>query len=104
MIEKELIIKNKTGLHARPASIFVEVADQFDSEIEVIFEGISVNAKSIIGVLSLGVGKGDKILLRINGEDEKEAMKKMVEINEMKYGEGMEDFDDTFGQNNSTNT
>lgn len=104
MIEKELVINNKTGLHARPASIFVETADQFNSEVEVIFDGISVNAKSIIGVLSLGVGQGDTIKLRINGKDEEEAMRTMIRMNEIKYGEGMENFDDTFRQKNSNTT
>lgn len=87
MIEKEIIIMNKTGLHARPAAVFVEIADRFESEIELIFDGINVNAKSIIGVLSLGIGKGDKAILRISGIDEKEAMEKMVHVVRDRFGE-----------------
>ncbi|MFP4662541.1 MAG: HPr family phosphocarrier protein [Halanaerobiales bacterium] len=87
MIEKEIVIKNKTGLHARPAAIFVETADRFESEVEMIFDGITVNAKSIIGVLSLGIGKDDRVLLRISGRDEEEAMEKMIEIVKNKFGE-----------------
>jgi len=87
MIEKEIIIKNKTGLHARPAAIFVETADRFESEMELVFDGITVNAKSIIGVLSLGIGKGDKVLMRINGKDEEEVLEKMLEMVENRFGE-----------------
>lgn len=87
MIEKELIIKNKTGLHARPAAVFVETADKYQAEVELIFEGINVNAKSIIGVLSLGIGKGDKILLKISGEEEKEAADALTVVVNNKFGE-----------------
>ncbi|NLM97748.1 MAG: HPr family phosphocarrier protein [Halanaerobiaceae bacterium] len=87
MIEKEIIIMNKTGLHARPAAVFVEMADRFESEIELIYDGINVNAKSIIGVLSLGIGKGDRAILRISGSDEKEAMEKMLQLIEGRFGE-----------------
>lgn len=87
MIEKEIVIKNETGLHARPAAIFVETADRFSSEVELEFDGIVINAKSIIGVLSLGIGKGDKVLLKIDGDDELEAMDKLLEMVENKFGE-----------------
>ncbi len=87
MIEKEIVIKNKTGLHARPAAIFVETADRFESEMELVFDAITVNAKSIIGVLSLGIGKEDKALIRINGRDEQEALEKMLEMVENRFGE-----------------
>lgn len=87
MIEREATIKNKTGLHARPAAMFVEAADRFESEIELIFDGITVNAKSIIGVLSLGIGNGDKAILRISGSDEEEAMERLVQLIENRFGE-----------------
>ena len=82
-----MVIKNRTGLHARPAAIFVETADRFESEIELVFDGITVNAKSIIGVLSLGIGKDDNVLLRIRGKDEEEAMEKMIEMVKNRFGE-----------------
>ena len=87
MIEKEIVVENKTGLHARPAAMFVEKADRFQSEVELVFDGISINAKSIIGVLSLGIGKGDKAILRIEGEDEEEAMEAILEMVRNKFGE-----------------
>ncbi|AZO96501.1 HPr family phosphocarrier protein [Halocella sp. SP3-1] len=87
MLKKEVIIKNKTGLHARPAAVFVEAADRFESDVEIIFDGIAVNAKSIIGVLSLGIGKGDQITLVTEGSDEKEALEYLIEIIEKSFGE-----------------
>ncbi|MTI60531.1 HPr family phosphocarrier protein [Iocasia frigidifontis] len=87
MLKKEVIIKNKTGLHARPAAVFVEAADRFESDVEIIFDGIAVNAKSIIGVLSLGIGKGDQITLVTEGSDEKEALEYLIEIIENSFGE-----------------
>jgi len=87
MIEKKLIIKNRTGLHARPAAVFVEIADRFEADINLTFDGVTVNAKSIIGVLSLGIGKDDEITLSIDGADEEEAMDALVEIIENQFGE-----------------
>lgn len=87
MLKKELTIENRSGLHARPAAVFVEVADRFQADIELGFDGIIVNAKSIIGVLSLGIGQGDLITLLIEGEDEQEAMETMVQLIEDKFGE-----------------
>lgn len=87
MITREIMIKNRTGLHARPAAVFVETADKFSSEIELIFEEMTANAKSIIGVLSLGIGKDDKITLKITGPDEEEAMAAMCELIENNFGE-----------------
>jgi len=78
--EKKVIIKNKTGLHARPAAQFVQKAGKFDSKIEIVFEEKKVNAKSIMGVMSLGVGKGNEILLRADGEDAEEALKELEEF------------------------
>ena len=87
MLKKELTIENRSGLHARPAAVFVEVADRVQADIELGFDGIIVNAKSIIGVLSLGIGQGDLITLLIEGEDEQEAMATMVQLIEDKFGE-----------------
>ena len=87
MLKKELTIENRSGLHARPAAVFVEVADRFQADIELGFDGIIVNAKSIIGVLSLGIGQGDLITLLIEGEAEQEALATMVQLIEDKFGE-----------------
>jgi phosphocarrier protein len=78
MLEAKVKIKNKTGLHARPAALFVETAKKFKSEVRVFKENKSANAKNILQVLALGVDYGDEIILRISGEDEDKALKELV--------------------------
>lgn len=68
--QKSVTIINETGLHARPASQFVQKAGKFKSEIQIVFEDKEVNAKSIMGVMSLGIGQGKEITLKAEGEDE----------------------------------
>ncbi|MDO6355479.1 MULTISPECIES: HPr family phosphocarrier protein [unclassified Caloramator] len=80
MIERKVIIKNPTGLHARPASLLVKEANKFKSEIMINKNGKDVNAKSILSVLSLGVSNGDEIIIKANGEDEKEAMDAIINL------------------------
>jgi phosphocarrier protein len=87
MVSKEVVVLNSTGMHARPASIFVKTAAKFKSEIKVEKEGKEALAKSIMGVLSLGISKGTKILIKVNGEDEQEALNALVELVESKFGE-----------------
>jgi len=77
-----ITLKNKLGLHARPASIFVETTKKFKSKISLIRNGKAVDAKSIIGVLSLGVSQGDEIEVICEGEGAKEAsetLKNLIE-------------------------
>lgn len=81
--EKKVIITNKTGLHARPAAQFVQKAGKYDSKIEIIFEEKEVNAKSIMGVMSLGVGRDDEIIVRAEGEDAEAAVKELVDFIEI---------------------
>jgi phosphocarrier protein len=81
--EKKVIITNKTGLHARPAAQFVQKAGKFDSKIEIVFEEKEVNAKSIMGVMSLGVGKGNEITVRADGNDADQAVKELVDFIEI---------------------
>ena len=81
--EKKVIITNKTGLHARPAAQFVQKAGKFDSKIEIIFEEKEVNAKSIMGVMSLGVGKDDQIIIKADGDDAEKAVKELVDFIEV---------------------
>lgn len=78
--KKTVEIKNSTGLHARPAALFVKKAGEFESEINVIFDDKEVNAKSVMGVMSLGVSKGKKIVIQAEGEDSKEAVNQLVEF------------------------
>lgn len=80
-------VKNKTGLHARPAALFVQTASKFKSEIFIEKEGKKVNAKSIMGVMSLAVSQGTKIEISASGEDEKKAVEALVALIDSKFGE-----------------
>jgi len=85
--EKTVTVKNKTGLHARPAAMFVQSAGKFASEIWIEKEGKKVNAKSIMGVMSLGVSQGTEIKIIAKGEDEREAVEKLSELINSNFGE-----------------
>ncbi|MEJ8546175.1 HPr family phosphocarrier protein [Brevibacillus borstelensis] len=77
MLTKSFIMKNPTGLHARPASLFVQKATAYACEINVIKGTKKVNGKSIMGLMTLGAAKGDEITLEINGEGEQQAMEEL---------------------------
>lgn len=90
MIEKELIITNKHGLHARPAAQFVKIAGRFESDIKVIKDGLEVNGKSIMGIMMLAAEPGSKIVLIIEGVDEKKALQALKNLIENKFYEDEE--------------
>ena len=71
-------LKNKTGLHARPASQFVSEAKNYESEVEIEKDNRSVNAKSIMGLMSLGAAFGDTIILKADGNDEEKAVEELT--------------------------
>lgn len=73
-IEKDIIVEKKHGLHARPATIFVQLANKFNSSIKVEKDGEIIDGKSIIAILSLGVNKGMKVRLVVEGDDSQEAL------------------------------
>ncbi len=81
--EKKVKINNETGLHARPASQLVNTAGKFESKIEIVLDDKEVNAKSIMGIMSLGIGKGDEITLRAEGDDAEAAVAAIVEFIEV---------------------
>jgi len=87
MIEKEITITNKHGLHARPAAQFVKIAGRFQSDIKVIKDGLEVNGKSIMGIMMLAAEPGSKIILMIDGQDEKDALKALRSLIENKFYE-----------------
>lgn len=80
IIEKNVIIKNKTGLHARPAAVFVQVANKFDSEITVAKGRQKVNGKSIMGILMLAAGQGQQVVIIAEGPDAELAVKELEKI------------------------
>ena len=87
MYKEEVILKNKTGLHARPASLFVREAAKFSSDIKVIKDNKEYNAKSIMGILSMGAGKGDVITIEAAGKDAGEAIEALVGLVNNKFNE-----------------
>ena len=80
MFSKEVEVLNQVGLHARPATFFIQKANEFKSSIWVEKDERKVNAKSLLGVLSLGIVKGTKINLIADGQDEEEAIVTLVNL------------------------
>ena len=74
MVSKEVVINNQVGLHARPATFFIQKANEFKSSIWVEKEDRRVNAKSLLGVLSLGIVKGTPVTIIADGADEEAAI------------------------------
>jgi phosphocarrier protein HPr len=87
MIEKQLHIMNKVGLHARPASQFVQTAKKFKCSVRLAYGGREVDAKSILSVLTLGVNAGALVTLRADGEGESEAVDALAALVESDFGE-----------------
>lgn len=80
MISKKFIINNKIGLHARPAALFVQVANKYQSEVIVKKDDAEVNGKSIMGIMAIGVAGGETIEVILDGNDEQEAMDDIQEL------------------------
>jgi phosphocarrier protein len=87
MISRGITIRNSVGLHARPATFFVQKANSFKSSIWVEKEDCRVNAKSLLGVLSLGITKGTEIKLIADGVDENGAIDGLSELIDSEFGE-----------------
>lgn len=79
-MQRDFIITNEQGIHARPATNIVQAANHYTSTITIIFNGVSADLKSIMGVLSLGVTRGSLVSIHIEGEDEVEAMKAITKL------------------------
>jgi phosphocarrier protein HPr len=87
MIEREVTIKNRTGLHTRPAATLVKLAAKYKADFFIYKDGVEINGKSIIGVMTLAAEQGSKLLLRFRGEDEEEAARAVVEFFEKGFEE-----------------
>lgn len=87
MISRSVTIQNNHGLHARPATFFIQKANSYKSSIWVEKEDCRVNAKSLLGVLSLGIVKDTTITLIADGQDENEAVTGLVELIEKELTE-----------------
>ena len=79
-LEKEFEIRNKQGLHARPAALFVQTANQFEADVEILKEDAVVSGKSIMGIMTLAAETGSTVMVRICGVDAAEAMVAMSAI------------------------
>ena len=80
LIKKELIVKNKQGLHARPAAVFVQIANKFDARITVRHDDEEVNGKSIMGILMLGAEKDSLIVIEADGMDAEMALDELEKL------------------------
>ena len=87
MPEINLIITHEVGLHARPASMFVQTAAKFSSDVEVTYGEKTVNAKSILAVLTLGAHKDAEITVKADGDDAEDALKALEELVLDNFGE-----------------
>jgi len=79
-IEKSVTIKNKQGLHARPAALFVQIANKFNSDITITKGKQKVNGKSIMGIMMLEAGAGSKIIITASGEDAEVAVSQLESL------------------------
>ena len=80
MIEKEVVVKNGSGLHARPATLLVKKASSFKSDVSIEYNGKKANVKSLIGVLSLAVTKDDTIKVVASGDDDALAVEEIAKL------------------------
>jgi phosphocarrier protein len=87
MRETDVTIKNRAGLHTRPAAAIVKMAAKFQSEFFILKDGFEINGKSIIGVMTLAAEQGARLTLRFNGEDEAAAEEAIVGLFERGFDE-----------------
>ncbi len=87
MFSKEVLVSNQVGLHARPATFFIQKANEFKSSIWVEKDERRVNAKSLLGVLSLGITRGVNINIIADGADEEQAVLALVELISSNFAE-----------------
>lgn len=86
-IEKDIVIVNRLGLHARPAAMFVRIASRYRAEVWVDKEGEQVNGKSIMGLMMLAAGQGSKLHIRCEGHDADKAMCEIEELIKARFNE-----------------
>ncbi|MFA5146265.1 MAG: HPr family phosphocarrier protein [Candidatus Omnitrophota bacterium] len=79
-VEKTIVIRNKQGLHARPAALFVQIANKFDSDITVTKGKDKVNGKSIMGIMMLEAGRGSKVTIVATGDDAEQAITELENL------------------------
>ena len=88
MLEHEVVISNKLGLHARASAKLVQLVQGFKSTVWLVSKGREVNAQSIMGVMMLAAGLGSPLTIRVDGPDEEPALAAVVDLFERKFDEG----------------
>jgi len=87
MIQETVIIKNRAGIHARPSALIVKTANEFDSDIFLELDDMKINAKSIMGIITLGANYNSSLQIIAEGEDEEAAVRALVKLFENKFEE-----------------
>ena len=87
MLQKKVVIINRLGLHARAAAKFVKLANRFRASVKIEKDDISIDGKSILGILTLAAVQGTEITLKISGKDERSAMKALISLIENRFEE-----------------
>jgi len=87
MREAKAVIKNKLGIHARPAMLLAQTANQFESDITICKDNMEVNCKSVLGLMMLVAPQGTEVTVRCDGPDEEEALNAILKVIEEGFGE-----------------
>ncbi len=87
MTERKVVLKNRLGLHVRPAALIAQKAAGFKSEIRLVKNDLEINAKSIMGVMGLAAEYGSSLIIKAWGEDEAQAVEEIFQLFESKFGE-----------------
>src|SRR5690242_7103626 len=86
-LSTELVVLNKSGIHARPAAMFVKIANRFGSDIFVEKDGEKINGKSVMGLMMLAAGPGSKVTLHVKGNDAPAAIAELEALVQRKFDE-----------------
>jgi phosphocarrier protein HPr len=87
MVSRTLTVNNPEGLHMRPAGVVAKEMGKFSCDVTIVFGEKRINAKSLINIISACIKKGSKVTFECNGDDEEEAMAKIVELESQNFGE-----------------
>lgn len=87
MIKQKVTVKNKTGIHARPASILIKTAKKYEAQIELVYNEKNIPVKGMMGLLSAGITGGSRIEIICEGNDEQEAMTEVMDLFNTGFGE-----------------
>jgi phosphocarrier protein len=87
MLKRRVTIINRLGLHARAAAKFVKLANRFEASVKIEKDGVLIDGKSILGILTLAAVQGTEITLKVSGKDEKSAIKALISLIELRFDE-----------------